>query len=100
LVGDCLLDFSPIRLDSNKGTKSDIEIAPAERALDRFSSCFFEPVVGSSRVVATSDKLLAGARTKQGVGLSLPLRCNDAPRGTDFQFLAQVTNPQVFVIAS
>ena len=28
-------------LNSNKGTKSDIEIAPAERALDRFNLCFF-----------------------------------------------------------
>src|ERR1700736_1129755 len=32
-----------IRLNSNKGTKSDIEIAPAERVLDRFSSRFFSP---------------------------------------------------------
>jgi hypothetical protein len=40
--------------------------------------------------------------TTQGVGLSLPLLpcCNDAPRRTDSKFLAQVTNPQVFVIAS
>jgi hypothetical protein len=31
----------PSGLNSNKGTKSDIEIAPAERALDRFNLCFF-----------------------------------------------------------
>jgi hypothetical protein len=57
------------RLNSNKGTKSDIEIAPAERVLDRFSSCFFEPVaeIGSSRVVATGDKLLAGVVSLQAL---------------------------------
>ena len=46
-------DYSKIAywLNSNKGTKSDIEIAPAERALDRFSSCFFEPVVQRSAPV-------------------------------------------------
>jgi hypothetical protein len=38
----------PTWLNSNKGNKSDIEIVPAERALDIFSSCFFEPVVQRS----------------------------------------------------
>jgi hypothetical protein len=51
--------------------ESDIEIAPAERALDRFSSCFFEPVVqiGSGRAVATANKLLAGAVSRQALDL-------------------------------
>ena len=38
--------------------------------MDRFSSCFFEPVgaeIGSSRVVATGDKLLAGAISQQAL---------------------------------
>jgi hypothetical protein len=63
-------EFSISRLNSNKGTKSDIEIALAERALDRFSSCFFEArgaEVGYSRVVATGDKLLAGAISQQAL---------------------------------
>jgi hypothetical protein len=62
---------STMGLNSNKGTKSDIEIAPAERALDRFSSCFFEPVVqiGSGRAVATANKLLAGAVSRQALDL-------------------------------
>ena len=52
--------FSLVWLNSNKGTKSDIEIAPAKR---------FEAVVqiGSSRVVATGDKLLAGAISQQAL---------------------------------
>ena len=52
----------PIRswLNSNKGTKSDIEIAPAKR---------FEAVVqiGSGGVVVTGDKLLAGAISQQAL---------------------------------
>ena len=45
-------------LNSNKGTKSDIEIAPAKS---------FEAVVqiGSGGVVVTGDKLLAGAISQQ-----------------------------------
>ena len=50
------------RLNSNKGTKSDIEIAPAKR---------FEAVVqiGSGGVVVTGDKLLAGAISQQALDL-------------------------------
>ena len=49
-------------LNSNKGTKSDIEIAPAKR---------FEAVVqiGSGGVVVTGDKLLAGAISQQALDL-------------------------------
>jgi hypothetical protein len=49
-------------LNSNKGTKSDIEIAPAKR---------FEAVVqiGSGSVVVTGDKLLAGAISQQALDL-------------------------------
>jgi hypothetical protein len=63
--------FTLFWLNTNKGTKSDIEIAPAERALDRFSSCLFEPAVqiGSDRVVAMADKLLAGAVNQQVLDL-------------------------------
>jgi len=45
-------------LNLRKGTKSDIEIAPAKR---------FEAVVqiGSGGVVVTGDKLLAGAISQQ-----------------------------------
>jgi hypothetical protein len=46
-----VLALSPTRLNSNKGIKSDIEIAPAERALDKFNLCFFEPVVQRSAPV-------------------------------------------------
>ena len=49
-------------LNSNKGTKSDIEIARAKR---------FEAVVqiGSGGVVVTGDKLLAGAISQQALDL-------------------------------
>ena len=49
-------------LNSNKGTKSDIEIAPAKR---------FEAVVqiGSGGVVVTGGKLLAGAISQQALDL-------------------------------
>ena len=52
--------FILLRLNSNKGTKSDIEIAPAKR---------FEAVVqiGSGGVVVTGDKLLAGAISQQAL---------------------------------
>jgi hypothetical protein len=41
-----------------------------------------------------------GTKTSVGLSLPIPLHCNDAPRRTDSKFLAQVKNPQVFVIAS
>src|SRR3984893_6382330 len=47
-IGDVI---ARTRLNSNKGTKSDIEIALAKRALDRFSSCFFKLVVQRSAPV-------------------------------------------------
>jgi peptidoglycan/LPS O-acetylase OafA/YrhL len=52
--GAVISRFDGLRLNSNKGTKSDIEIARAKR---------FETVVqiGSGGVVVTGDKLLAGA---------------------------------------
>src|SRR5271165_6036671 len=56
------VQYCAIGLNSNKGTKSDIEIAPAKR---------FEAVVqiGSGGVVVTGDKLLAGAISQQALDL-------------------------------
>src|SRR5208337_4878203 len=70
-VGQTFSSLLQTWLNSNKGTKSDIEIAAAERALDRFSSCFFEPVVqiGSGRAVATANKLVAGAVSQRALDL-------------------------------
>jgi hypothetical protein len=44
-------DDTPIWLNSNKGTKSDIRNCAGRACLDRFSSCFFELVVQRSAPV-------------------------------------------------
>ena len=73
-------------------------ISPTGSSLPNTSSCH-----QTNHRQNTGTMLVNGHEgTKQGVGLSLPrlLHCNDAQRGSDSKFLAQVTNPQVFVIAS